>query len=189
MGRLVVNKIIDVSVDMNLGSREKPSIFVLFDKIDTSELVFDTAPATSPMSHPYETGKNLLATDHDLAVFYYFSEANQHGPHRVSLKHRDGEVYNYPGLWSSNSDAINLWFPETTVVEVKATDNKDSFLSKKVSCSQINAVADTVIRCLKEKTWRVGVVKDIDGYASIQPLLPDATAKNEYLGAKVIKVF
>jgi hypothetical protein len=50
-------------------------------------------------------------------------------------------------------------------------------------------VARNVILMLKERNWRVGLVKGSDGFINVEPLLPDGTPKNERQGAKVKKIF
>lgn len=135
------------------------------------------------------SGYNLLAIDNDIASYYYFSAANSNGPHKVELilDVTKGDRVKYFGLWSNNADAINMWYPETLVMDARITSDRTEFLESIPPPGGM--VAHNVILMLKEKNWRVGMVKGSDGYFNVEPLLPDGTPKNERWGAKVQKIF
>lgn len=136
-----MNKIIDVRIDMHTD----PSVFCLFDSIETDHLIFDLAQLDC--SHDFKlksvlcqntnlSGGNLLAIENDLAVWYYYSAINQNclfnSSHTKPLKVRYGnEVLEtvFEGLWCSSAEAINHWFPKTMVMEVRATETRDEFES------------------------------------------------------------
>jgi hypothetical protein len=189
-----MNTIIDVSVEMNFDSKMRPVVYCLFDSIETSDLIFDFAG--SPIRQKEETdvllktmdisGYNLLSISNDLAVWYYFSAANQDGFYRnifLKIKQENKIIEQFfSGLWMSNAEAVNLFFPETLVMTITATDKKNMFCER--NGKHMGAVASAVAAKLNEQGWKVGLVRNNDGYTDVEPLLPDGTAKN----GKVIKI-
>lgn len=181
-------------VKMNFDTKMRPVVYCLFDSIETSDLIFDFAG--TPVRQKEETdvllntmdisGYNLLSISNDLAVWYYFSAANQDGFYRnifLKIKQENKIIEQFfSGLWMSNAEAVNLFFPETLVMTITATDKKDMFCER--NGKPMGAVASAVAAKLKEQGWKVGLVKNNDGYTDVEPLLPDGTAKN----GKVIKV-
>lgn len=135
------------------------------------------------------SGYNLLAIDNDLASFYYFSATNRYGPHKIelALDVTKGDKVKYSGLWCNNAGAINFWYPEVLVMDARITSDRTEFF--KLLPPSGGMVAHNVILMLKERNWRVGLVKGSDGYVNVEPLLPDGTPKNERWGAKVLKIF
>lgn len=134
-------------------------------------------------------GYNLLAIDNDIASFYYFSQVNNNGPHKVTLMLdvTKGDFVRYSGLWCSNAEAINYWFPEQLVMEARITTDETDFFNSLPPFGGV--VAHNVILMLKKQNWNVGLVKGSDGYTNVEPLLPGMIPKNERWGAKVLKTF
>lgn len=175
---------------MNFETKMRPKVYCLFDSIETDNLIFDIAESPiSEISGRFGdvllrtmdiSGFNLLAISNDLAVWYYYSASNRNGVYRgISLKIRkDDDVIEraFDGLWMSNAEAVNLWFPKTLVMSISATDKEEEFL--KLIGKPMGAVADSVIIKLKEQGWQVGLVNNHDGYRDVEPLMPDGTAKN-----------
>lgn len=172
----------------------------LFDEIKTDHLIY--VKRNREMSDEFKSGVggvlvgtmdisgyNLLAIDNDIASYYFFSAVNNHGPHKVDLKLdvTRGDRVQYRGLWSSNAEAINLWYPETMVMDARITSDRAEFNESLPPYGGM--VAHNVILMLKEKNWGVGLVKGSDGYASVEPLLPDGKPKNERWGARVQEIF
>jgi hypothetical protein len=209
-----MNKIIDVSVDWHTGDYRSPTVHCIFDDLITFGLVFHKATSavsgrsTAPEVQNKDPGRpgtwatrsvnacanfastmnlsgyNLRAIDGDLAVWYFYSFVNNHGPYAVTLKlFVDGEVTDeeYSGLWSSNAEAVNLWFPNPMLMTIVAHDARSDCEMK------CGALVDSVVPFLKKLGCGVGLVRDVDGYLDVQPLLPGNTPKN--LKAKILKIF
>ena len=191
-----MNKILDVRVDVHMLDRQEPEIYVLFDSIKFDHLDFKIAGKheRKPDKDRFRAFKdtlnidnyNLLAIDNDLAVWFYYSESNDHGMYSGDLI-VEGEVRHYNGLWASNAEAINMWFPEYNVMEVMATDDPAAFFDGR-SDHRLGATVSSVAAKLKSFGWKVGVVKGADGYVNVQPLLPDGTAVRCSTGAEVLKI-
>lgn len=183
-----MNSIIDVRVGMNFDSKMRPAVYCLFDSIETSDLIFDIAGSPTRQKKEKDvllktmdiSGLNLLAISNDLAVWYYYSAANTHGFFQnIILKIRkENEVVDqfFEGLWMSNAEAVNHWFPKTLVMSIVATDKEEEFQS--LTGKPMGAVASSVVAKLNEQGWKVGLVHNVDGYTDVEPLLPDGTAKN-----------
>lgn len=194
-----MNTLLDVRVNMHLDSTQRPEVIGLFDEIKTDHLVYAVrgrkkedplfGSLGSILTKTVELmGYNLLATDNDLASYFFYSAANSHGPHTKTLAIEGlAETVAFEGLWSSNADATNLWYPETLVMDARITSDRNEFLESIPPPGGM--VARNVILMLKERNWRVGVVKGSDGYTNVEPLLPDGTPKNERWGARVLKIF
>ena len=191
-----MNSIIDVCVEMNLGSKMRPKVYCLFDSLETDLLIFDQAgyPIDEITSRFGEvllktidiSSFSLLAISNDLAVWYYYSAVNRHGAYQnTSLKIRkDNEVVEelFEGLWMSSAEATNFWFPKTQVMTITATDQEDEF--RNLIGQPLGAVASVVVEHLKQQGCPVGWVSNDDGYKDVEPLMPDGTAKN----GKVLKI-
>lgn len=189
-----MNTITDVRVGMNFETKLRPAIYCLFDSIETDDLIFDVAASPTRQKEEKDVllntmdigGFNLLSISNDLAVWYYYSAANRDGFYRdIYLKIRQGnEIVEqfFEGLWMSNAEAVNHWFPKTLVGSIIATDKSEEFLS--LTGKPMGAVASAVVAKLNEQGWQVGLVANHDGYIDIEPLLPDGSAKN----GKVLRV-
>lgn len=189
-----MNTIIDVRVGMNFESKMRPVVYCLFDSIETDDLIFDVAASPTRQKEEKDvllntmdiSGFNLLSISNDLAVWYYYSAANKNGFYRdICLKIRqENEIVekSFEGLWMSNAEAINHWFPKTLVGAIIATDKEDDFL--RLVGKPMGAVASAVVSKLNEQGWKAGLVANHDGYIDIEPLLPDGSAKN----GKVLKI-
>jgi hypothetical protein len=169
----------------------------LFDEIKTDHFIYskrglniNTEPTFPVILGTMEiSGYSLLAIENDIASFYYFSAANYDGPHNVSLRldESNGELVEFTGLWSNNAEAINLFYPENLVMEARITSDRTEFQNALPLWGGM--VAHNAILLLKERNWRVGLVKGSDGYTNVEPLLPDGAPKNERWGAYVEKLF
>lgn len=187
-----MNKIIDVKVDLYTGSNQRPTVFCLFDSIETDHLIFDMAGAGCSNEFRSKSilvqktdlsGFNLLSIDNDLVVWYYYSAVNADTyftPYQnVTLKIRqESQVIErtFSGLWGNNSEAINFWFPQTLVMEVRGSKSREEF--ETTLGFPMGAVADPVTRMLKSQGWRAGLVSGQDGYVNVEPLLPDGSPKS-----------
>jgi hypothetical protein len=207
-----MNKIIDVYVEPNTDNSRSPDVHCIFDDLVTFGMIFHMAKSPVPdpqyttdaqIKTPTRPGLwtthsgnacanfastlnlssyNLLAIDGDLAIWYFYSSVNNHGPHAVTLKVIDDGVITdeeYSGLWSSNAEAVNLWFPEHFVMTITA---HDAISGREMRCG---ALVDAVIPFLRKQGWGAGLVCDVDGYVDVQPLLPGGLPKNKK--AKVLK--
>ena len=185
-----MNKIIDIRVDLNTDTSQSPSVFCLFDSIETDHLIFDLAQSTCSSDFKSKSvlcqntdlsGGNLLAIDNDLAVWYYYSAINQNylfpSPTKLLKVRYESQVLEttFEGLWSSSAEATNFWFPETMVMEIRASRTRDEFNSS-IGC-HMGAVAETVTKLLKLQGWRVGLVLAPTRYVGVEPLLQDGSPK------------
>ncbi len=178
-----MNKLLDVRVNMHLNNNQNPEVICLFDEIVTDHLIYVKRDCLD------DSGYNLLAVDNDIASYYFFSAVNSSGPLKVGIRVdvTKGDRINYFGLWHNNAEAINLWYPEHLVMDARITSDRNEFIHSLPKPGGV--VARNVILMLKERNWRVGLVKGSDGFINVEPLLPDGTPKNERLGARVKKIF
>lgn len=195
-----VNKILDVSVNMNLDNRKSPEVYCLFDEVSIKNMIFKRAGEYEGQEEPFSELKNtmnleaynLLGIDNDIAVWFYYSAYLIDGTHQnftINVQMDDGSVVSkrYDSLWFNNVQAINFQFPDSFVMDIYYTDVIETFESKK-SRFRCGALVDRVVPFLKQKNYRVGLVQDTDGYQNVQPLMPDASPKNQQYGAKLVRL-
>lgn len=162
-----MSKIIDIQVDMHFDNINRlPSIYVTFDAIDYSSLLFT------------EQNHTFLGIQDDLAVFYYHQQPDSgFGGRHFHIKMIDGSDFTLQGPWSSNSAHVNEMFPESQVVECTIVHEGQHFGGA--------VLIEPLSKILRARGFRCGLVNT--GYGIFfQPLLNNGQSKDH---SPVVKEF
>lgn len=149
-----MNKFQYAAIEFNNQLLRRPLIHVWFDQVDFDALIFNKS---SQKDESKFGGNLMMAISGDLAQWYFRSDVNSTGPINTSLK-MNGQIQHFDGLWPACAQAVNLWFPETLVMDVMINDKFGG------------AVADPVISYFKNFGFPVALVQGVDGYVNVEPL-------------------